>query len=84
MTGGGDASYEVHLPASITLSNGSNQTMTVNNLIMSDGSSTGASVYVSALNNGSDVIAIGGDLVVPAGQKAGTYTGVLRVEAMYE
>lgn len=84
MTGGGDTAYDVTLPPSLTLSNGSNQTMTVNNLIMSDGSSTGVSVYSSALNNGSDVLTIGGDLVVPAGQKAGSYAGVLRVEVTYE
>lgn len=84
MAGGGDTAYTVTLPQSVTLSNGSNQTMTVNNLIMSDGSSTGVSVYASALNNGSDVLAIGGDLVIPAGQKAGSYTGVIRVEVMYE
>lgn len=84
MAGGGDTAYTVTLPPSITLTNGSNQTMTVNNMIMSDGSSTGVSVYASALNNGSDVLTIGGDLVVAAGQKAGSYTGVIRVEVTYE
>lgn len=84
LTGASNASYMVELPTSVTLTNGSNQTMTVNNFIMSDGTTTGLSVYDSTLNNGSGVLSIGADLVVAAGQKAGNYTGILHVDVTYE
>jgi hypothetical protein len=83
--GGEGAGYGVRfLSPGTTLTNARGDTMTVNNLVISDGTSPAMGVYESQLDGKAKTLTIGGDLVVSAGQKPGAYNGSISVVAEYE
>jgi hypothetical protein len=83
LTGEGALAYDVTIPASTTLTSGANN-MTVNNFTVDDGTGAGASPYVANLVAGAGTLSIGGDLVVAAAQPAGSYTGTISIDAVYQ
>lgn len=80
------ATYSVMLPSNTTLSNGTGQSMTVNNFtIAGDGD---ANPYTRILHNdgtglGLDTFGVGARLDVDADQVPGTYSGTFVVSVQY-
>ncbi|MBU0800750.1 MAG: DUF4402 domain-containing protein, partial [Alphaproteobacteria bacterium] len=66
----------VTVPASTTVSDGTDD-MTVNNFTITTPGGSGASPQTFALTGGADSVAIGGDLVVVQGQAPNTYQGTI-------
>jgi hypothetical protein len=84
-TVGGQASttYSLTLPSSITVSDGSSHTMTINTLLARF-SGAGSDATTSTLSvSGVDGFTVGGTLNVAAAQTAGTYTGTFDVTVAY-
>lgn len=80
VTGQNGVSFTVNLPASITVTDGAGNNMTVGSLTSFCG--TGASSACTASTTGTQV-GVGGTLTVSAGQAAGTYTGTYSVTITY-
>ena len=80
------ATYTVTLPSSTTLSNGTGQSMTVNNFKISGDGDTNP--YSRLLRNdgtglGQDSFSVGARLTVRANQAPGTYSGTYVVSVQY-
>lgn len=83
--GGAGAGYNVRFESlSTTLTNAGGDTITVNNLTISDGTSSSMASYEGQSDGRQKTLTIGGDLVVSAGQKAGAYNGSIGLTAEYE
>ncbi len=78
LTGMNNASYSVALPVFVVLNSGA-ETITVNNFT-SDKTLTGNSLDAAGIGS----INVGATLQLPAGQKAGSYSGPYTVEVLYE
>jgi len=76
VTGEADASYTIDLPASISIANGSGDSMTVNGFTGSKSNGT--------LVSGADSFTVGGTLAVAANQATGDYTGTFTVAVEYQ
>lgn len=77
VTGEGSAEYSVSLPASISLSDGSGNSMTVDSFNDNAGSPP-------SLSGGSDSFSVGAALSVGANQTPGSYSGTYTVTVNYQ
>lgn len=75
VTGEASRFFMVSIPATMTVSNGT-ASMSIENMT--------SSLSIGFLQNGYGEFCIGGDLIVPAGQAVGDYTGTYQVTVEYQ
>ncbi|MGZ9097428.1 MAG: DUF4402 domain-containing protein [Micavibrio sp.] len=86
LTGEANRAFVVTIGATTIDDAGAGVAMAVNNFQVDDGTGAGPAVagYVANLVGGSVTLDIGADLVVNATQLAGSYTGTVNVDAVYQ
>lgn len=83
VTGAVSTTYAITLPTSISVTDGSSNTMTISSF-KAKATSTGTDGTTGTLSaSGTDGFSIGATLTVPAGQATGAYTGSFDVTVAY-